>query len=520
MRRPLDSVAGFLHEDLIKHHSPLRLNSEISMRTRVTRNLIQAFGFTLSFSCFFVAAAIQPLAASLELVPDPASQIQDDGQATGDSGDEGQNGSTNTNTADPAEYQRLHEQWLVLERELQTIAAEFSAAEPSRRTIPRARFDAKMREATDVLTRLRDEALAAYEATPNADEELVKLLIGFMINDASQSRAKTSLTGSFSVDEATGDELRADWKALELAELLMSNGCDLKHFEAAASAPRLSLDQREIMEEALIRAQQVNAERLPQVQFDIVDSGGQVKGSLVIELFEDDAPNTVANFINLVEQGYYNGHEFYRVLADFKAECGCPNGDGTGGPGYEIRDEIVPFESRRHFTGTISMANDGSPDSSGSRFILSLVRTSELDRTNTVFGRIVSGIELLGDLQLRNPDLAAQPNADRIDTATVIFKREHEYTFETITPGDDGDDSADDDSADDDSAGDDSDDGGSGADNTSNADGDSTQDDSTQNDSGTGTSDQQNDDSSSSSADGTDSNAGGDGSDNGSGDDN
>ncbi|MFB3073010.1 MAG: peptidylprolyl isomerase, partial [bacterium] len=91
------------------------------------------------------------------------------------------------------------------------------------------------------------------------------------------------------------------------------------------------------------------------------------KGTISLELFEDDAPNTVANFVSLAEKGYYDGLTFHRVLQDFMIQGGDPRGDCSGGPGYRIRDEINP---RKHDRGVLSMAKAQAPDSGGSQFFI------------------------------------------------------------------------------------------------------------------------------------------------------
>lgn len=113
------------------------------------------------------------------------------------------------------------------------------------------------------------------------------------------------------------------------------------------------------------------------------------KGTIKIELFSSDAPLTVANFVQLANRGYYNGLNFHRVIENFMIQGGCPNGSGTGGPGYQFPDEIV--DSRRHNKpGILSMANAG-PGTNGSQFFITHVETPWLDGKHTVFGQVISG---------------------------------------------------------------------------------------------------------------------------------
>ncbi len=115
-------------------------------------------------------------------------------------------------------------------------------------------------------------------------------------------------------------------------------------------------------------------------------------GDIVIELFPDDAPNTVANFKKLASTGFYNGLRFHRVIPGFVAQGGDPNGDGTGGPGYKIRAE---FNERKHHRGTVAMARATDPDSAGSQFYICYADLPHLDGQYTVFGRVVHSMDVV-----------------------------------------------------------------------------------------------------------------------------
>jgi len=138
------------------------------------------------------------------------------------------------------------------------------------------------------------------------------------------------------------------------------------------------------------------------------------KGNIVLELAEDDAPNTVANFISLADKGFYDGLKFHRVIANFMIQGGCPLGSGTGGPGYVIADEFSPRQ--RHTRGVISMANAG-PNTGGSQFFITHVPCPHLDGKHAVFGRITAGLDVLDAIQ----------KGDRIVKVTVDRKRNHPY---------------------------------------------------------------------------------------------
>ena len=143
-----------------------------------------------------------------------------------------------------------------------------------------------------------------------------------------------------------------------------------------------------------------------------------IKGSVELELFSNDAPKTVENFVKLAEEGFYDGLAFHRVIEDFMIQGGDPKGDGTGGPGYAFEDEISarsldlsPAEirsleelgyrydnklgSHRHEAGSVSMANSG-PNTNGSQFFIVTTKAQRhLDGRHTVFGRVTDGMDVV-----------------------------------------------------------------------------------------------------------------------------
>lgn len=115
------------------------------------------------------------------------------------------------------------------------------------------------------------------------------------------------------------------------------------------------------------------------------------KGTINVNLLPDHTPLTVANFVNLVRRGYYDGLSFHRVIADFMVQGGCPQGTGTGGPGYRFEDEFVA-ELRHDQPGKLSMANAG-PGTNGSQFFITHVPTPWLDDAHTIFGAVDSAAD-------------------------------------------------------------------------------------------------------------------------------
>lgn len=123
------------------------------------------------------------------------------------------------------------------------------------------------------------------------------------------------------------------------------------------------------------------------------------KGVMTVEFYDKDAPNTVANFVKLSKEGFYDGLKFHRVLPDFVIQGGCPSGTGSGGPGYKINCEL-DGNNQYHDRGVLSMAHAGR-NTGGSQFFICHSRnnTAHLDRNHTCFGKVVDGIDVIDDIR-------------------------------------------------------------------------------------------------------------------------
>ena len=117
------------------------------------------------------------------------------------------------------------------------------------------------------------------------------------------------------------------------------------------------------------------------------------RGTIELELYDDKAPKTVANFVKLATDGFYDGLTFHRVIDDFMVQTGCPRGDGTGGPGYTFEDEF-DAELKHDGPGILSMANAG-PNTNGSQFFITHVATPWLDGKHSIFGRVRQGQDVV-----------------------------------------------------------------------------------------------------------------------------
>ncbi|MEO0726997.1 MAG: peptidylprolyl isomerase [Bacteroidota bacterium] len=134
------------------------------------------------------------------------------------------------------------------------------------------------------------------------------------------------------------------------------------------------------------------------------------KGLMKVEFYENDAPNTVANFVKLAKDGFYDGLTFHRVIPNFVIQGGCPNGIGNGGPGYKINCEL-DGDNQFHDRGVLSMAHAGR-NTGGSQFFICHSRdnTAHLDRNHTCFGRVFEGVDVIDDIR----------QGDRMQKVTII----------------------------------------------------------------------------------------------------
>jgi cyclophilin family peptidyl-prolyl cis-trans isomerase len=320
--------------------------------------------------------------------------------------------------------------WREFEKEIRSIVEKFQiAATDAERDALKKQYEALVAQAPAKIDALREAAVAAFAAAPNKNPEVTSTLARALADDVRQDRYDAALAlakklleqgctdglvlnfagiAAFGADDFTS---AAAWlKQADAAGQLTADGSRCLE-EAPGAAERFAREQE-------IRAKEAAANDLPRVKLETEH------GALVIELFENEAPETVGNFIHLVEKGYYNGLTFHRVLGNFMAQGGCPEGTGTGGPGYNIFCECQKPEHRNHFRGTLSMAHAGK-DTGGSQFFLTFRSTPFLDGRHTAFGRVVEGLEVLPQILRRDPDRGGP--AEKIVQATVIRKREHAY---------------------------------------------------------------------------------------------
>ncbi len=203
--------------------------------------------------------------------------------------------------------------------------------------------------------------------------------------------------------------------AVRIFEALAKDPARAEQAKVAEEQRRLAASYVDLWKgEQEVRAREAKSDDLPRVR--LTTSRGEIE----LELFENEAPNTVANLVELVARKFFDNLAFHRVIPGFMVQGGCPRGDGTGDPGYRFKDELGGAY-RRHFRGSISMANSG-PDTNGSQFFITHLPTEHLNGKHTVFGRVVKGQEVVDETQ----------QGDRILKAEVIRKRDHEYKVARI----------------------------------------------------------------------------------------
>ena len=335
-----------------------------------------------------------------------------------------------------ATFAVVYSRWNAANLELEQLGEELNNAPADRRAAVRAALLERFGALKGMVAELREAALAAYRAEPNQSAEVIEVLlrlaatdlqedrvgrgveiIGLLLDNRAVARGVLDLAGRAAYMQDDFVNAKEFWRQAQ-EENAISEG-------SQGLATEIDQRVREFDEEKRIREREAAADDLPIVRLETS------KGNLTIVLYEDQAPNAVANFISLIESGYYDGLTFHRVLSGFMAQGGCNIGDGTGGPGYEIACECVRADFRRHFRGTLSMAHAGK-DTGGSQFFLTFQATPHLDGRHTAFGRVVEGLEVLSELQRIQPMRSSEGQPDRILRATVVRKRNHAYVVTKI----------------------------------------------------------------------------------------
>ncbi len=347
-------------------------------------------------------------------------------------------------------FKALFEDWKKILGELRELKyKKYPDAGVEERAEISRRYDELIAEGEAMQPKLLAAALEAFKEAPNQDLVISTFLGNVAVWDCSKDDYEKSFELAQSLIEAGLEEPSFYMWAGEAA--FCTNHFDLaeKYLKIADQAGLFSDigDNQQLQQirrhlkqigyykvlwakEKALREAEAKADDLPRVEITTQH------GKMVVELFENEAPNTVANFISLVKKGFYDGLTFHRVIPNFMAQGGCPEGNGSGGPGYCIECECVRPDSRKHFRGSLSMAHRGA-DTGGSQFFLCFAPTANLDGPpvggshHTVFGRVIEGLDQLAQIKRRDPEKDAG-NAEKIISMKVIRDRGHEYEPKTL----------------------------------------------------------------------------------------
>ena len=349
-----------------------------------------------------------------------------------------------------AAFHAAFKDWRELLKELRALKLEYQQAKPDRLVVIEKQYTEKVAEGTKQQPKLTELAFDAFEETPYKNPHVFVYIFGLVDWESGrenyektvelfQKMEKHGIPETYKIlypivglaaVKSMQYELADKWLGIAQSEKVPGNEKSYLQFYLERAD-----DEEQSNTAILARFPQVRANwekemeirKKEEAQTDPAKQNPQVllktnKGDIVLELFEDDAPNTVASFISLVNKGFYKDVLFHRVLPNFMAQGGAKGLE----PGYVFDCECYKPDYRRHFRGSISMANAG-PNTNGSQFFLTFVPTTFLDGRHTVFGRIVDGIEVLADITRVDPEKEDQPEPDKILEAKVLRSRPHEY---------------------------------------------------------------------------------------------
>ena len=353
-----------------------------------------------------------------------------------------------------AAFHEAFKSWREMLKVLRALKLEYQQAKPDRMVEIEKQYTEKVAEGTKMQPELTVLAYDAFEETPYKNPFVIMHLLG-LIDWESQRENYEKAVEIFQKLEKHGIpethkvlyaiaglaafksmqfELADKWLGIAGEEMLPEKNesllqAYLEQVDDENKSNMMLLSIMPLLQKNWEKEQEIR--KREEAETDPAKQNPQVllktnKGDIVLELFEDDAPNTVASFISLVNKGFYKDIVFHRVLPNFMAQGGDPTGTGGGGPGYSFDCECYKPDYRRHFRGSISMANAG-PNTNGSQFFLTFVPTAMLDGRHTAFGRIISGMEVLSDITRVDPEKENQPEPDKILEAKVLRSRPHEY---------------------------------------------------------------------------------------------
>jgi cyclophilin family peptidyl-prolyl cis-trans isomerase len=404
-------------------------------------------GFILFVGFVLLGRCSEVVAADSEPAKSDSKQV--DSRATTTATDAPANGTSQAESGHDSDFRELFKRWQAALTNLAQVQVSLRVSNPASRAAMTQQYNAATTQAAALEIQLQnaaEKAYAAHDPDPEIGQFLFTMALGNVRSDnyeAALRLAKLLIAGKYPDKDIYRIAATSAFATMEFDEakkflLAMGDG-------KLPAEPDLQLIAAETehygplwKREQKLRQDEAKADNLPRVKLQTS------RGDIVVELFEDEAPNSVANFLNLVEKGFYDGTQFHRVLPGFMAQVGDPlskdpeknkENIGKGGPGYTIDDEFPLPAHRDHFRGTLSMAHTAQPNSAGSQFFITFAPLPTLDGAYTAFGRVIDGMDVLSKLQRINPDhehdrpSGVQP--DKIIKAEVVRKRIHAYEPKT-----------------------------------------------------------------------------------------
>ncbi|MFH5805926.1 peptidylprolyl isomerase [Alienimonas sp. DA493] len=331
-----------------------------------------------------------------------------------------------------AQLEAIRAREKALDEKVVELQTEYRTADEARKQEIEAEGEQLFEDFQSNVVKQRDALMSAAESAPQLSEPVAVWAATNAFGENNYAKAEQFSKKLL----ATAPQNRIGLNLLPASQFAQQKFAEAEQNFAKAEAAGVLLQQFASFAEAAPQYKEYWAQEqatrqkqasmnLPRVVFKTT------KGDITLELFEEEAPNAVANMITLVESGFYDGTKFHRVIPNFMAQGGDPNSknddpsdDGRGGPGYAIDSEFDKPGARKHFRGTLSAANSG-PDTAGSQFFLTHLPTPHLNGRHTVYGRVLEGQEVVDSLQI----------GDVIQDAEVINKRNHPYTVEKNSNG-------------------------------------------------------------------------------------
>jgi cyclophilin family peptidyl-prolyl cis-trans isomerase len=360
-------------------------------------------------------------------------------------------GQAQTQLNDEKSFSQINAELLANERAVNKLFSSIPIGFPRLQKQHMKDIDALRAKNVTLLTQLESAALRAFEQDPAKNPKAAQYVYSLMMKCLDGTSGKHNFNpqraleiadmmlksdmenDSIRFEEVAFQAFRASYALQDFgrAELMLkkiaARGTPILPQWSNALADAKQKWQRELM----IRRLESNANDLPRVKFKTTE------GDIVVELFENHAPQTVGNFISLVEKNFYNDLDFFIVRPGEFAKTGCQHGNGTGNPGYNIPCECFSDQIRHHFTGTLSMTTTGR-NTGGSQFFITHQANPVFDGKHTAFGRVMEGMDVVYKLRMSDGVNAVGGEPSSILKATVIRKRNHVYAPSRVANKDTG----------------------------------------------------------------------------------